>query len=143
MSDARKEYADIIDLEHHVSKKRQPMDRINRAAQFAPFAALTGYDDLIRESERETDEQQDLAEDSKAVLNEKLVWMCHQDSSPEATFTIFVPDSKKSGGEYVPVTGRISKYDDFSQSITLESGEVIFIEDISKIECDAFDKLMW
>lgn len=80
MSDARKEYADIIDREHHVSKKRQQMARLNRAAQFAPFAALTGYDDLIRESERETDEQLDLDEDSKAALNEKLVWLFHQDN---------------------------------------------------------------
>ena len=143
MSDARKEYADIIDREHHVSKKRQQMARLNRAAQFAPFAALTGYDDLIRESERETDEQLDLDEDSKAALNEKLVWLFHQDNPPEATFTVLVPDSKKIGGEYVPVTGKIAKYDEFSQSITLESGRVLFIEDISKIESDTFDELIW
>ena len=143
MSDARKEYADIIDREHHVSKKRQPMARLNRAAQFAPFAALTGYDDLIRESERETDEQLDLDEDSKAALNEKLIWLFHQEIPPEAAFTYFVPDSKKAGGEYITVTGKISKYDEFSQSITLEGGKVLFIEDINKIECDAFDELMW
>ena len=119
------------------------MARLNRAAQFAPFAALTGYDDLIRESERETDEQLDLDEDSKAALNEKLVWLFHQDNPPEATFTIFIPDCKKTGGEYVPVTGTIAKYDEFSQSITLTSGKVLFIEDISKIESDAFDDLMW
>lgn len=143
MNDARKEYADIIDREHHVSKKRQPMARLNRAAQFAPFAALTGYDDLIRESERETEKALDLDEDSKSALNDKLVWLFHQDDPPEATFTIFVPDSKKAGGEYVPVTGTIERYDEFSQSITLEGGRVLFIEDISKIDCDAFDEMMW
>ena len=141
MSDARKEYADIIDREHHVSKKRQPMDRINRAAQFAPFAALTGYDDLIRESERETNEYIELGEDEKAELNEKLVWLFHQESPPEVDITYFIPDSQKSGGEYVTVTGRISRYDELSQSITLEGETVIFIEDINKIECDTFDSL--
>ena len=119
------------------------MARLNRAAQFAPFAALTGYDDLIRESERETDEQLDLDEDSKAALNEKLVWLFHQEIPPEAAFTYFVPDSKKAGGEYITVTGKISKYDEFSQSITLDSDKVIFIEDINKIECNAFDEFVW
>ena len=82
-------------------------------------------------------------EDSKAALNEELVWLFHQEIPPEAAFTYFVPDSKKAGGEYITITGRISKYDEFSQSITLENGKVLFIEDISKIECDAFDELMW
>lgn len=136
MNDARKEYADIIDREHHVSKKRQPMARLNRAAQFSPFAALTGYDDLIRESERETEEQLNLDEDSKVALNEKLVWLFHQDNPPKATFTVFVPDNKKSGGKYVTVIGTIAKYDEFSQSITLACGRVLHIEYISEIDCE-------
>lgn len=142
MNDARKEYADLIDREHHVSKKRQPMERISRAAQFAPFAALTGYDDLIREAERETDAQLELDEDGKTELNEKLVWLLQQESAPEADFTYFVPDGRKSGGEYVTVTGRISKYDAFSQSLTLQGGKVLRIEELTAIACAEFDRLM-
>ena len=138
MDDARTEYADIIDREHPVSEKHPPMSRLNRAAQFAPFAALTGYDDLIRESERETDARTELDESSIEELNRKLVWLLRQDDPPEASFTYFVPDSKKAGGAYETVTDKLLRYDQFSRSITLHSGETLFIDDILAIESDAF-----
>jgi len=138
MDNARIEYADIIDREHPVSAKHPPMSRLNRASQFAPFAALTGYDDLIRESERETDARMELDESSIEELNRKLVWLLRQDDPPEASFTFFVPDSKKAGGAYETVTGKLLRYDQFFRSITLDSEETLFIDDIRAIESDAF-----
>lgn len=88
----------IFEREHHVSKKRQPMSRINRAAQFAPFAALTGYDDLVRESARETETQRFLDENIIEELNDKLVFLFHRSDTPEAAFNYFVRDAKKAGG---------------------------------------------
>ena len=138
MADARIEYADIIDREHPVSMKHPPMSRLNRAAQFAPFAALTGYDDLIRESERETDARTELDESSMEELDRKLVWLLRQDEPPEAEFTYFVPDSKKAGGAYATAAGRLLRYDPLSRSVTLSGGETLFIDDIRAIESDAF-----
>ena len=142
MNDARTEYADIIDREHPISVKHPPMSRLNRAAQFAPFAALTGYDDLIRESERETDARTELDESSIEELNRKLVWLLRQDDPPEASFTFFVPDSKKAGGAYEAVTGKLLRYDQFSRSITLDSGETLFIDDIRDINNEVFDDML-
>ena len=142
MADARIEYADIIDREHPVSAKHPPMSRLNRAAQFAPFAALTGYDDLIRESERETDARTELDESSIEVLNRKLVWLLQQNDPPEASFTFFVPDSMKAGGAYETATGKLLRYDQFARSITLDNGETLFIDDIRAIESDDFREEM-
>ena len=137
--DAKMEYKDIFEREHHVSRKHPQMSRSNRAAQFAPFAALTGYDDLVRESARETEAQRFLDENSIEELNDKLVFLFQQSDTPEAAFTYFVRDAKKAGGKYVTVIGKVVHYDEYEQSIMLENGEVIFIEDISQIECAAFN----
>ncbi len=118
------------------------MSRLNRAAQFAPFAALTGYDDLIRESERETDARTELDESSIEELNRKLVWLLRQDDPPEASFTFFVPDSMKAGGAYETATVKLLRYYQFSRSITLDSGETLFIDDIRAIESDDFREEM-
>ena len=147
MNDARKEYADIIDREHHVSKHRQPMPRIARAAQFSPFAALTGYDDLVAESARLTDARIQLTEEEKVAVNDVLTWMTAQSGpagsgafSSEAAFTYFVPDKTKSGGSYETVTGRIKKHDALRHTILLESGEVIPIEDICEVSCPEYER---
>ena len=138
MKDARTAYADIIDREYPVSAKHPPMSRLNRAAQFAPFAALTGYDDLIRESERETGARTELDENSIEMLDRKLAWLLRHRDPPEASFTFFVPDGKKAGGAYQTVAGRLLRYDPLSRSVTLSGGETLFIDDIREIECDAF-----
>ena len=78
MRDARDEYADMINRDHHVSKKRPQMSRINRAAQFSPFAALTGYDDLVQEAARFTNQKQDLDAEEKDLLNQKIVFLLIQ-----------------------------------------------------------------
>ena len=139
MTDARKDYADIIDREHHVSKHRQPMPRIARAAQFSPFAALTGYDDLVAESARLTDARIQLTEEEKVAVNDVLTWMTANPVS-EAAFTYFVPDKMKSGGSYETVTGRIKKHDAIKGTILLEGGEVIPIEDICEVSCPEYER---
>ena len=139
MNDARKEYADIIDREHHVSKHHQPMPRIARAAQFSPFAALTGYDDLVAESARITDARIQLTEEEKVAVNDVLTWMTTNPVS-EAAFTYFVPDKMKSGGSYETVTGRIKKHDALRRTILLESGEVIPIDDICEVSCPEYER---
>lgn len=143
MSEARQKYADIIDREHHVSKKRPQMSALSRAAQFSPFAALTGYEDLIQESERETDTRLELDENSKELLDRKLVRLLSRLPSPAAAFTWFVPDSRKAGGEYVTATGRIVKYDEFGGTITLDDGKIISIESISRIDSSVFSDMTW
>ncbi len=139
MNDAKTEYADIIGLPRHVSEKHPPMPRLNRAAQFAPYAALTGYDDLIRESERETDARVELDSDGVETLDRKLAWLLRRADPPEAVFTCFVPDAKKDGGAYVRVAGVPVKYDPLSRSVALAGGGTVFIDDVREIECAAFD----
>lgn len=138
MSDAREVYGDIIDRAHPDSPKHPKMPRKNRAAQFAPFAALTGYDDLIRESERYTERRIVLDEHKKEELNRKLHALLDAEGSPEAVFTCFVQDAKKSGGTYEDVTGRIENADFLYGYITLDSGQVIDVGDVIEIESELF-----
>lgn len=140
MSDANNDYSDIINHQHHVSKKRPQMSRINRAAQFSPFAALTGYDDLITEASRLTNSQIELSDTQKEELDRKLAFLLRQGENCKAVFTYFLPDGKKLGGEYVSETGSITDYDELGHFITLDSGKTILIDSISEIECDELDK---
>lgn len=143
MSEARSKYADIIDREHHESERHPRMDKLSRAAQFSPFAALTGYDDMIRESERETDRKPELDEDSRELLNRRLLQLLRQLPSPEAAFTCFVQDDKKSGGETVTINGRAVKYDASADIIMLDSGKSIIVSDLLHIESDALQDALW
>lgn len=119
-------YDDIICLPHHVSAVRQRMSMIDRAAQFSPFAALTGYDGIIREIGRLTDQAVELAADGKAMLDEKLRHLSdHLDEEPEVAITYFVPDERKRGGAYVNVTGRLRKIDPLTHTVTMADGAII------------------
>lgn len=138
MSDARERYGDIIDRAHPDSPKHPRMPRKNRAAQFAPFAALTGYDDLIHEAARYTDRRIVLDENKKEELNRRLSVLLRAGQPPEAVFTCFVQDAKKSGGTYEDVVGRIAEVDMLYGYITLDSGRILDIGDIVEIESDAF-----
>lgn len=127
-------YNDIINLPHHVSKHSPRMSIQNRAAQFSPFAALTGYDDAIDETARLTDERKDLDESERARLDEKLRSILNQtDSEQEITFTYFQQDEKKSGGEYVSISGIVKKIDYYQRAVILRDGTRIEIEDIIDI----------
>lgn len=127
-------YADIINLPHHVSKKHPQMSLEARSAQFAPFAALVGYDGLVKETARLTDEKIEINEEEKEILDNELQLIRRQIlDKPAVTITYFVKDLRKSGGEYVTVVGNVKKIDDYKGSIVMEDGLEIHINDILKI----------
>lgn len=127
-------YDDIINLPHHVSKKHPQMGVVARSAQFAPFAALTGYEDEVKETARLTDSKKDIDEEQKQVLDRKLQLIKQKiHTKPEVTITYFIPDLKKDGGEYVTVTGNIRKIDEFNQLIIMQDETEIYIEDVIEI----------
>lgn len=134
-------YDDIIGLSYPMPTSRKRMSMIDRAAQFSPFAALTGYDAAIQETGRLTDCQIDLDVDGEAMLDEKIRQLSrHQEEQPEVTVTYFVPDARKSGGAYVTVTGQIRKIDRYEQAILLTDGTVISFSRISALDGEIFQQ---
>lgn len=132
-------YDDIINLPHHVSKTRPQMSTANRAAQFSPFAALTGYDAAIKETARLTNERIELGESAIAMLDLKLGMLADSVADqPEITVTYYMPDERKAGGVYVTVSGNLKKIDDFERAIVLMDGSKIAIEGVFDIECELF-----
>ena len=128
-------YDDIIHLPHHVSATRPHMPMIDRAAQFMPFRALSGYEDAVQETARLTDEKIELTEDEKAILDMRLQKLADEiGSQPKVTLTYFRPDKKKAGGAYLTVTGQLKKIDDYEGALILMGGERILIEDILEIQ---------
>ena len=131
----KNKYDDIINLPHHISKKHPPMTLEARAAQFAPFAALTGYGDEIRETARLTNRRIDLDEEAKSILDNKIKIILEQISQrPTVSITYFIPDTRKAGGEYVTITGIIKKVDGYNQVIVLENRTEIPINEIIDID---------
>ena len=132
-------YDDIIHMPHHVSQRRAEMPIADRAAQFSPFAALTGYEDVIAETGRLTEDITELTESSKQELDEKLrILAAHAQSAPTATVTYFQPDRYKSGGSYVTVTGCVKRIDTYEQVLRLTDNREIPLEAIRGITCDLF-----
>ena len=132
-------YEDIINRPHHVSKARPQMSELERAAQFAPFAALTGYDSAIKETGRLTDERIELDEGALTALNMRYqLLMDALDEEPEVEITYFKPDERKAGGEYVTATGAVIKVDDFERLITMQDGTKIPMDDILSIDGELF-----
>ena len=132
-------YDDIINLHHYVSKKRPQMSIEARSAQFAPFAALTGYDEQVKETARLTDKKIELEDGQKEILNNKLLYILENiNSKPEITFTYFVKDNKKTGGKYIDKTGIIRKIDMIEQYIQFNDKTKIEINDILSIESELF-----
>ena len=127
-------YDDIIHLPHHVSKTRPQMSIHDRAAQFAPFAALTGHSAAIKETERLTEGQVELDESEIALINEKLRIICEKISEhPEIIVTYFVPDEKKSGGKYITLEGTVKKMDVYRKELVLMDETRIELSDIVEI----------
>ena len=139
-SDARKEYGDIIDREHYVDPNRPPMSRLNRAAQFSPFAALTGYDDLIEEAARQTDAWAEPDESAKEEIGRTLNGLLHTERPSVAAITYFVPDAKKRGGAYRTVSGVIRRYDAHKREICLDSGEIIGLDTVTELSAKRFEE---
>jgi hypothetical protein len=107
----------------------------SRAAQFAPFAALTGYGEEIAETGRLTDRRVELDESRKAMLDEKLQMLLEQaDEAPKVSITYFVPDEKKAGGAYVTVTGRIRRLDAYTRTLLMKDDTIIPLDEIFDIE---------
>ena len=124
--DPRIVYADIIDLPHHQSKTHPHMSLYNRAAQFAPFAALSGYEDMISEESRETGSQEHLEDWEMEKLSQKLNLIddvINDGHRPTLSITYFVPDEKKAGGEYQTITEQIKKIDPVRRKIVLMKQE--------------------
>lgn len=135
-------YDDIIDLPHHVSKVHKQMPILDRAAQFAPFLALTGFEGVIRETARLTKEKPLLDEDQKNILDIKLNYILgHLKQMPEIKITYFIEDHQKEGGSLEVITGKITKINFYENIIVIENKIKITIEDIIDIESDIFDKL--
>lgn len=131
----RHRYDDIIHLPHHVSAVHAPMPMTERAAQFSPFAALTGFEAAIRETGRLTDSRMDLDEDARIFLDEKLQALQRQEGEPkEVAVTYFQPDEKKEGGAYVTVRGQIKRVDACERMLVFKGGERIAIGEIVGIE---------
>lgn len=128
-------YEDILDLPHHVSKVHPPMDMHERAAQFSPFAALTGYDAAIVESRRLTDREVELSEDEKRVLDQKQhLLMDLLPQHPRITVTYFVPDEKKQGGSYQTTTHSLRRIDEAARTLHMTGGQVIALDRIVALE---------
>lgn len=142
-------YSAIIHLPHHQATGRKHMSLYDRAAQFAPFAALTGYDDMVKETARLTDRKVDLSEYEIDILNQRLAeisYALQQGEHPAVTVTFFVPDSLKEGGSYETMTAKVRRVDPIEQKIMLFGSDdtddkrippiVIPIEDVLSIEKD-------
>lgn len=140
MKNAREEYGDIIDLEHFVSPDLSQMPRLNRAAQFSPFAALTGYEDLIDEAARQTSDHTELDESEKEEISRRLQALLRVEDAPPASITYYVPDTKKQGGAYQTVIGVIRKYDDYGRFVSLDTGDIVFVDDITSVSAECFEE---
>ena len=135
-------YEDIVDLPHHVSKKHPQPTMADRAARFAPFAAITGYEEMVLEEARITDDRIELDENSKAALNEKLNMILEFiDEQPEVSITCFEPDKRKAGGAYVTVTGTVKRIDEYEHLVIMTDGKKINIDDIYNLQSELFYSL--
>ena len=137
-----RKYNEIMGLPHHVSKTRPQMPMSDRAAQFAPFAALTGYDAAIKETGRLTVERIELDVEALSALDMKYQLLMEAlDEAPEVTITYFQPDERKAGGKYVSAVGAVKKIDDFERRITMQDGTRIPMDDVLSIDGELFSSL--
>ena len=134
MNNGNTKYEDIISLPHHISKKHKQMSMQERAAQFAPFSALTGLENAVKETARFTEKKKEIDEELKVILDNKLKIIQKQIlNRPQITFTYYIPDNKKEGGKYVEVTGNVYKIDIYNEEVLLENGIIIPINEIIDI----------
>lgn len=132
-------YDDVINRQHPTSKKHPRMSNMNRAAQFAPFAALTGYEESIGETARLTDRRIELSENEIEELNAKLNFIQeHIKEHPEVTITYFQPNERKEGGAYITVTSKVRRIDEPNKVVILEEKANILIELIINLKLKKF-----
>ena len=132
-----RDYSDIIDHPHHVSRTHPQMSMHDRAAQFSPFAALTGFDAAVAEEARVTDKRMELEEDERQRLNERLrILSEHIEEQPEVSITYFVPDERKDGGAYVTKIGALKKIDEYGHVLIITDGVKIPIREIIEVSLE-------
>ena len=129
---AEDKYADIINLPHHVSRNHPQMSMADRAAQFSPFAALTGHDAAIAEAARITDERPILDESVKQEISD-LLQLASTDSNLVLNIVYLVPDTRKAGGAYMEITGHIKKLIPHEKLLIMDTGTRIPVEDIVEV----------
>ncbi len=128
------QYDDIINLPRPVSKKHSPMPMSKRAAQFLPFAALTGFEGEIAETGRLTQAAPELGEDALVALDRQLALLRQRlPEQPEVTITRFVPDEKKDGGQYETLTGRVRRLDEPNRTLSLTDGARIDLDTVVEL----------
>lgn len=132
------QYADMLALKHHVSLSHRPMDRLSRAAQFMPFAALDGYDDQIEETGRETEKKPLLSQGEKGKISEGLRFLSGQKSPYPVRLTYFQKDAKKEGGEIRTVHGKVKRVKEEEKRLILEEGLIVEFDDILSLEIQGF-----
>jgi hypothetical protein len=135
----KQQYDDIINLQHHVSSNRKRMSIFHRAAQFSPFAALTGYDEAIKETARLTDHKIEMDEAQKNILDEKLKIVQQQLSrQQEIELVFFRPDEIKAGGAYISIRGIVKKIEGYERAVIMQDGTRVPIEEIVNIKGEIF-----
>ena len=135
-------YEDIINMPYKKSEARPHMSARDRAAQFAPFSALTGYSDIVDETGRLTSRKMCLDEYQIELINRELQYAADfMDERPVATATYFIPDNKKSGGEYRTLKDRIERIDSYEKNIIFSSGDTVSFENIVALYVErSYDK---
>ena len=132
-------YDDMVYMQNPTPACKPRMSLHDRAEQFSPFAALTGYEDAVEETARLTDSRLELSEDMKTILNEKMQMILdNAENGPIVTITYFVPDKKKSGGAYVDVSGIVKEIDEYERCVVMTDKKKIPIEQIRAIEGELF-----
>ena len=148
MAEKNNPYADIIYLPHHQATNRPHLSLYDRAAQFSPFAALTGFDGVIAETARTTDRKIELPENEKVLLDQKLTLIddvIHDKFHPEITVVFFVPDLLKDGGAYQEHTRKVRQIDTIERKIVFladngcSAGETVCVDDIIEIHGELVD----
>ena len=135
-------YEDIVNLPRPISKKHPEPTMLERAARFAPFAAITDYEEMVLEEARITEERITLDENALNLLNEKLyILQKFPDQMPTLKVTYFEPDKKKSGGAYVTYKGTVKRVESYQKLLVMNDGKKIPFEDICTLESELFDTL--
>ena len=135
-------YDDMIDLPRPVSKTHEPMKRIDRAAQFAPFAALTGYAEAINETGRYVDKKTELSQSEIDDINDKLGYALSDNGAEhEVCLVCFFPDGKKSGGRYGSVKGVIKKIDEVEREIVFTDGTRVKLGNVHTVSVKGYDDI--
>ena len=137
-----KDYSKIINLPHHQSATRKRMSNYDRAAQFAPFAALTGHDEAIKETARLTDDYMEMGEDRLGELSAKIQLLIDKLSEqPEITVVYFIPDERKTGGSYAEKTGIVRIIDEYERKLVFYDGDKILIDRVADFKGEIFSQL--